>query len=201
MGKSFDKVVVLLNVATSMEINDIAADNTVDAILWLGFPGNSGMMALGPILNGEVNPSGRTVDTFATLESNPTWNNFGGEVGMTDKYSGDAYLQPSGRLGNVDTGVYFVDEEEDIYVGYRYYETAYAEAQNGNYDAFHYDEAVAYPFGYGLSYTSFTWKLKNADALPQTIGADNSMTVEVEVTNDPAGVPGRGDIARILLGL
>ena len=190
-GKSFDKVVVLLNVATSMEINDIAADNTVDAILWLGFPGNSGMMALGPILNGEVNPSGRTVDTFATLESNPTWNNFGGEVGMTDKYSGDAYLQPSGRLGNVDTGVYFVDEEEDIYVGYRYYETAYAEAQNGNYDAFHYDEAVAYPFGYGLSYTNFAWKLKNADALPKTLGADTSMTVEVEVTNDPAGVPGR----------
>ena len=191
VGKSFDKVVVLLNVATSMEINDIAADNTVDAILWLGFPGNSGMMALGPILNGEVNPSGRTVDTFATLESNPTWNNFGGEVGMTDKYSGDAYLQPSGRLGNVDTGVYFVDEEEDIYVGYRYYETAYAEAQSGNYDAFHYDEAVAYPFGYGLSYTSFTWKLKNADALPKTLGADTSMTVEVEVTNDPDGVPGR----------
>ena len=110
---------------------------------------------------------------------------------MTDKYSGDAYLQPSGRLGNVDTGVYFVDEEEDIYVGYRYYETAYAEAQNGNYDAFHYDEAVAYPFGYGLSYTNFAWKLKNADALPKTLGADTSMTVGVEVTNDPAGVPGR----------
>lgn len=191
IGKTFDKVIVLLNIATSMEINDIAADDNVDAIMWLGFPGNNGMMALGEILCGDVTPSGRTVDTFATLESNPTWNNFGGEVGMTDKYSGDAYLQPSGRLGNVDTGVYFVDEEEDIYVGYRYYETAYAEAQNGNFDSFHYDEVVSYPFGYGLSYTDFTWKLKNADSLPKQLEKNTPITVQVEVTNDPAGVPGR----------
>lgn len=186
VGKRFDKVVVLLNIATSMEINDIASDDNVGAILWLGFPGNSGIMALGSILCGDVNPSGRTVDTFATLDSNPTWNNFGGEIGMTDNYSGDAYLQRSGRLGYVDTGIYFVDEKENIYVGYRYYETAYAEAQSGNYDSFHYDEVVAYPFGYGLSYTSFSWTLKNKEAIPAKLLKDTSFTVEVEVTNDGA---------------
>lgn len=191
VGKLFDKVVVVLNVATSMEINDIAADDNVDAILWIGFTGNSGMLALGEILTGEVTPSGRTVDTFATLESNPTWNNFGGELGASSTYSGDAYLLPSGRLGYMSSDTYFVDEEEDIYVGYRYYETAYAEAQAGNYEGFDYDNVVAYPFGYGLSYTTFSWKLENADELPSTLAKDTSVTVKVNVTNDSATTKGR----------
>lgn len=183
VGSRFEKVIVLLNVATSMELQSLEADADVGAVLWIGFPGDYGMMALGPILNGDVNPSGKTVDTFATLESNPTWNNFGGEIGMTENYSGDAYLQRSGRLGYVDTSVYFVDEEEDIYVGYRYYETAYAEALAGNYPEFNYNEAVTYPFGYGLSYTRFDWTLDNAEELPATLGADTSFSIDVTVTN------------------
>lgn len=190
VGKAFERVVVVLNVATSMEINDIADDDDVDAILWIGFPGNNGIMALGEILCGDVNPSGKTVDTFATLESNPTWNNFGGELGMTSTYSGDAYLQPSKRLGYLDTSIYFVDEEEGIYVGYRYYETAYAEHEKGNYDSFDYDAVVSYPFGYGLSYSNFAWSLENADSLPATLEEDTEIVVEVKVTNE-SQVPGR----------
>ena len=182
-GNRFDKVIVLLNIATAMELGELEADENVDAILWLGFPGDYGMMALGPVLNGEVTPSGKTVDTYATLDSNPTWNNFGGEVGLTEDYSGDAYLQKSGRLGYMDTSIYFVDEEEDIYVGYRYYETAYAEAQAGNYEGFVYDEVVTYPFGYGLSYTTFDWTLDNLSELPATLDKDTSITFEVTVTN------------------
>ena len=190
VGKLFNKVIVVLNVATSMEINDIANDDNVDAILWVSFTGNQGMMALGEILTGTVTPSGRTVDTFATLESNPTWNNFGGELGSDTKYSGDSYLQSS-RAGLIETGVYFVDEEEDIYVGYRYYETAYAEALAGKYQGFDYDSVVAYPFGYGLSYATFEWTLENASALPATLEADTQITVEVKVTNTSANYSGR----------
>ena len=190
VGKLFDKVIVVLNVATSMEINDIAKDDNVDAILWIGFTGNNGMMALGEILTGTVTPSGRTVDTFATLESNPTWNNFGGELGSGAKYSGDSYLQSS-RAGLIETGVYFVDEEEDIYVGYRYYETAYAEAQAGNYEGFNYDNVVAYPFGYGLSYATFDWAVENVSQLPATLNEDTAITVEVSVTNTSAEYSGR----------
>lgn len=190
VGKLFDKVIVVLNVATSMEINDIANDDNVDAILWVAFTGNNGMMALGEILTGAVTPSGRTVDTFATLESNPAWNNFGGELGSGEKYSGDSYLQSS-RAGLIETGVYFVDEEEDIYVGYRYYETAYAEALAGNYQGFDYDSVVAYPFGYGLSYATFEWTLENAAELPATLAADTQITVEVSVTNTGTEYSGR----------
>ena len=190
VGREFEKVIVVLNVATSMEINDIAADDNVDAILWVGFTGNNGMMALGEILTGAVTPSGRTVDTFAMLDSNPTWNNFGGEIGSAEKYSGDSYLQNS-RVGLSETGVYFLDEEEDIYVGYRYYETAYAEAQAGNYANFDYDGVVAYPFGYGLSYTTFSWTLENAEELPATLSEDTQFTVEVNVKNTGAEYSGR----------
>ena len=190
VGSRFETVIVLLNAAATIELQTIKADPNVDAILWVGFAGDNGMMALGSILNGEVNPSGKTVDTYATLESNPTWNNFGGEIGKTENYSGDAYLMKSGRLGYVGQGIYFVDEEEDIYVGYRYYETAYAEAQAGNYDGFDYDAVVAYPFGYGLSYTTFDWELENADEIPTQLAADTSMTFRVKVTNT-GSVPGR----------
>lgn len=183
VGSRFDKVILLLNTAATVELQDVKADENVGAILWVGFAGDYGMMALGEILSGEVNPSGRTVDTYATLDSNPTWNNFGGEIGMTENYSGDAYLLKSGRLGYVGQGIYFVDEEEDIYVGYRYYESAYAEAQEGNYEGFDYDAVVSYPFGYGLSYTTFDWTLENVDELPASLAKDTAITFRVKVTN------------------
>lgn len=182
----FGSVIVLLNISNAVELQDLKADPDVDSILWTGYTGDSGMMALGRILSGEVTPSGKTVFTYATLESNPTWNNFGGEIGSsTDpNYSGDAYLRiVKGEYHTYDPGVYFVDEEEDIYVGYRYYETAYAEHEEGNYPQFDYDAVVSYPFGYGLSYTTFSWEVDDSSSLPSTLEEDTSITLRVNVTN------------------
>lgn len=178
----FKKVVVLLNVGTSMELGFLDApeyNDRIDACLWMGFPGNSGAMAVGRILNGNVNPSGRTVDTYAAdFTLNPSWNNFG------ESQSGYDSL----RVGGKDSGYYFVDYEEDIYVGYKYYETrGYDEKQSGN--GGWYDQNVIYPFGYGLSYTQFQWEI-NADSLRgATIAADGKYEITVKVTNtgDVAG--------------
>ena len=172
----FERVIVLVNTANTLELNGLKNNKDVDAILWTGFAGNSGIMALGRILTGEVNPSGHTVDTYATLESNPTWNNIGGEGGY------GSYLLESKR-GTYESQVYYVKYEEGIYSGYRYYETAYAEAQEGNFQGFDYDAVVSYPFGYGLSYTQFAWELVNADEIPSAITADTKMTFKIRVTN------------------
>jgi len=184
-GMDFGAVVVLLNVATTMELKDLAEDSGVDAILWMGFPGERGLDSLGELLRGEtangekLSPSGKTVDTFAAdFTHAPVWENFGAALG------GDAYTIYSARAkGQLDTKAYFVDYEEGIYIGYRYYETAYAEAQAGNYD-FIYEDEVVYPFGYGLSYTQFRWTPKNADeAEGFHWDAGSPLILQVEVEN------------------
>lgn len=160
--ENFDDVIVVVNASTSMELGILEDDVDVDGVLLAGSPGNSGFSALGRILSGEVNPSGKTVDIFsADFTADPTFVNFGDFA-----YS------------NIDGG-YFVDYEEGIYSGYRYYETA---AEEGFLD---YDQAVVYPFGYGLSYTTFDWAL----AGQELGGVDGDITIEVEVTNtgDVAG--------------
>lgn len=172
----FERVIVLINAANTLELQELKNNPEIDAILWTGFAGTTGLKALGKILNGEVTPSGHTVDTYATLDSNPTWNNIGGEGGY------GSYLL-SAKRGTYDSTVYYVKYEESIYAGYRYYETAYAEAQEGNYPGFDYDAVVSYPFGYGLSYTQFEWELVNADEIPTTISSDTEMTFKVKVTN------------------
>lgn len=173
---SFDRVIVLINAANTLELQDLKNNDNIDAILWTGFAGTTGLKAFGKILNGDVTPSGHTVDTYATLDSNPTWNNIGGEGGY------GSYLFSSGR-GTYESSVYYVKYEESIYVGYHYYETAYAEAQEGNFPGFNYDAVVSYPFGYGLSYTQFDWELVNADEIPDMISADTKMTFKIKVTN------------------
>lgn len=160
--QNFDNVVVVVNASTSMELDILEDDADVDGVLLAGSPGNSGFSALGRILSGEVNPSGKTVDIFSSdFTADPSFVNFGDFA-----YS------------NIDGG-YFVDYEEGIYSGYRYYETA---AEEGFLD---YDEAVVYPFGYGLSYTTFDWALAGQDLG----GVDGEISVDVEVTNtgDVAG--------------
>jgi beta-glucosidase len=133
---NFENVVVVVNASTSMELGSLQDDDGIDGIILAGSPGASGFNALGRVLNGEVNPSGHTVDIFSRdFTADPTFANFG-------NYAYD----------NVDDA-YFVDYEEGIYTGYRYYETA---AVEGFLD---YDQAVVYPFGYGLSYTDFQWKI------------------------------------------
>ena len=194
---NFKKVVLILNTAATMELRDVASDDGVDAILWTGYAGGNGMSALGEILKGETaegvsfSPSGKTVDTYAAdFTHSPVWENMGAALG------GDAYttttdsLIITGQKIINDEAVYFVDYEEGIYVGYRYYETAYAEAAAGNC-AFDYDREVVYPFGYGLSYTTFDWELENRAGLQGAIlAAETSISFEVKVTN-VGGYPGR----------
>jgi beta-glucosidase len=163
-----------------MELDVLENDENIDAVLWIGGGGQSGFNAVGKILTGEINPSGKTADTYvADLLSDPAninfsdptfWSESGASVNMYTNVSTD----------NASGYYAFVQYEEGIYVGYRYYETAYAEALNGNYDGFDYDKAVVYPFGYGLSYTSFDWEVVSTDLNVDTTG---TMTVDVKVTN------------------
>lgn len=182
---NFKAVVIVLNTATSLELKEVNDDDGIDAVLWTGFAGGNGMTAFGEILKGEtldgepLSPSGRTVDTWAAdFQNSPVWANFGAALG------GDAYTITVGR-GVSQEKVYFVDYEEGIYVGYRYYETAYAESvEMGGYYDFVYDEEVVYPFGYGLSYTSFEWTLKNEEEVSGfEWDGGGSLTFEIEVEN------------------
>ena len=171
-----DKVIVVLNCSTTMELGPLmSGEYEVDAILAVGSIGSTGGNAVGNVLAGTVNPSGRTVDTWAAdFTKDPVFMNFGATQ----------YTDVSGyyAAGEGDTA-YFIEYEEGIYVGYRYYETAFVEAQNGNYPGFDYDAAVVFPFGYGLSYTTFE---KTLDSV-KTEGDNVVATVTVKNTGSVAG--------------
>ena len=171
---NFDRVIVVLNIGSTMEIDALKQDEGIDSILWMGFPGSTGVMALGPILTGEVSPSGHTVDTWAAdFTKDPTWYN----TGVYGSEFGNRYL-----YGGEKTDYAFVNYEEGIYVGYRYYETrAYEEARAGNEGW--WAENVTYPFGYGLSYTSFDWDVQFGTADGSTVKADDTIDVTVKVKN------------------
>nr|WP_167050227.1 glycoside hydrolase family 3 N-terminal domain-containing protein [Microbacterium halimionae] len=159
---NFDTVIVVINASTSFELGGLQDDPEINGIIMAGSPGVSGFNALGRVLSGAVNPSGHTVDIFSRdFTADPTFQNFGDY----------AYT-------NVEDG-YFVDYNEGIYSGYRYYETA---AVEGFID---YDQAVVYPFGYGLSYTDFSWAVSDE----QLGDVDGDISVDVDVTNigDVAG--------------
>ena len=171
--KNFEKVVLVYNGANAFELNFAKDYPQIKSVLWVPHPGQAGFEALGEVLAGKTNPSGRTADTFLTdLTANPTWNNFGNfEYDNVKEFEVD-----SAR------GVrfpHFVNYNEGIYVGYRYYETA---ADEGLID---YDSVVQYPFGYGLSYTSFDEKMGSVayDTESGTISFD----VTVTNTGDVAG--------------
>lgn len=180
---NFDQVIVLLNTGTTLELGELAEDDGISAILWMGMPGSSGVMAVGEILTGEtlggqkISPSGRTVDTWARdFTQDPSWYN----SGVYGSEFGNRYLRPSGELSPFP----FVNYEEGIYVGYRYWETrSQEEGQNW------YENHVVYPFGYGLSYTSFDWQV-DYELPGNTIGADDSLMVAVTVTNG-GEIPGK----------
>ena len=157
-----DKVVLVSESAAPMELAPVmSGELEVDAILWISQVGERGFSVVDDILCGDVNPSGRTVDIFATdFTKDPTYQNFG-------SYHYDNATVTVSSFGNVPTAPdgtnyrTFVEYQEGIYMGYRYYETADAVDE-----AFVYGEldgagavltpgAVAYPFGYGLSYTTF----------------------------------------------
>ncbi|WP_263121252.1 glycoside hydrolase family 3 C-terminal domain-containing protein [Cellulomonas fimi] len=178
---NFDTVVVVINASTTMELGPLQDDAGVDAILLAGSPGATGLNALGRILSGDVNPSGRTADLWAAdFTADPTFANFGGYLydNLSVSYPVSAVESATSNATVTDEAP-FVNYAEGIYIGYRYYETAAAE---GFLD---YDDAVVYPFGYGLSYTDFAWQVTDTQA-----GAvDGSIAVTVQVTNtgDVAG--------------
>lgn len=180
----FEKVVVVINSASVMELDWVECGKygKIDACLWIGAPGNSGINALGRILKGDVVPSGKTVDTWATdLLSAPAIANFGSNF----EYEGDAYLVPdkNGKIELDDKGRpvasgYFVSYEEGIYVGYRYYETrGFIDGEEW------YKSNVVYPFGYGLSYTTFSAMINDRDSLGSKLNAEEKIKLSVEVTN------------------
>lgn len=182
--EEFSKIIVVLNVGTTMEIPELAADEAIDAILWIGFPGAAGIMALGPILTGidadgnQVSPSGHTVDTWAAdFTKDPTWFNsgiYGSEYGNRYLYDGEK------------TDYAFVNYEEGIYVGYRYYETRGYEETKADPQSAWYEDSVVYPFGYGLSYTSFDWEVSFATPDGSALTGDETLEVSVTVKNTGA---------------
>jgi len=172
---NFDDVIVVYNGSNPLEMGWTEEYDQIKGVLLCASPGATGFNALGQILNGTVNPSGKTVDTWlrdVTLA--PSYNNIGhfAYTNVDNVTSAAKEVWP-----NADGVVSFVNYVEGIYVGYRYYETAYAEAQENGY-TFDYDSTVMYPFGYGLSYTNFT------QAMGQPTVTDTTFTVDVTVTNN-----------------
>ena len=163
--KNFDKVVVVYNGANAMELGWVKDYSQIKSVVWCAGTGQSGFNALGSILCGDVNPSGRTIDTFVyDLTQTPTANNFGNFTYTNmDEFKASSF--------GTETIPAFVNYVEGIYVGYKFYETAAAE---GLID---YDKTVVYPFGRGLSYTTFTQTLNSVTE------ADGTITVDVTVTN------------------
>ena len=190
--KYFDKVIVLINSSNVMQIADLAEEKTaenlgVDAILWIGGVGNSGAMAVGSLLTGEANPSGKTVDLwpkdFAKL---PSWTNYATQSQNIDA-DGNRMDAAIYNEEGVDTGYRVVEYREGIYNGYRFYETAYADAADDEKEAAY--ENVLYPFGFGLSYTAFAWELADTAGETAITAPDQTLTISVKVTNvgDVAG--------------
>lgn len=172
---NFDNVIVLYNSANPMELGFVEKYDQIKAALWCQGPGNVGFEALGKILTGDVNPSGRTSDTFIyDMTAAPWWNNW-----EATRYSNMEDMAVEGMNSGMAQTYYpsFTNYVEGIYVGYKYYETA---DDDGAID---YDATVQYPFGYGLSYTTFTQEMSNL-----TVN-DGEITFDVTVTNtgDVAG--------------
>ncbi len=166
--KNFDRVIVLYDGANPIEMGFVEDYKQIKAAIWCAGPGNVGFEALGEILSGEVNPSGRTPDTFPyDLEAAPWWNN-----GTYTAYTNLADMAVEGMNAGKPQ-VYapsFIDYVEGIYVGYKYYETAAAEG------VIDYDATVQYPFGYGLSYTTFTQKMGDIKDDGTTLSFDVTVT-------------------------
>ena len=172
---NFDNVIVVYNGANQFELGFADEYPQIKSVVWCPGTGNVGFNALGKVFSGEVNPSGKTPDTFIyDMTTAPWWDN-----AEKTEYTNLADMAVEGM--NAGTAqVYapaFTNYVEGIYVGYKYYETA---AQEGAID---YDKTVQYPFGYGLSYTEFEQKMGELEE------KDGQISVDVEVTNtgDVAG--------------
>lgn len=174
--KNFSKVTLVYNGANTFQFDFLNDYPQIQSVVWCPPAGQTGFSALGDVLAGETNPSGKTSDTFLKdLTQSVSYNNFGKFecTNMDDKAA-----KYKGFTGDEVTAIPgFVNYSEGIYVGYKFYETAATEG------AIDYDSMVAFPFGYGLSYTTFEQKLNDVTY------KDGKVTVDVTVTNtgDTAG--------------
>ena len=224
LKKHTDNIIIVVNSGNAYECDVFEKDPAVKAILWMGTPGANGAGAVGRILTGDVNPSGKTVDTWTRdFTKDPSFQNFSDNAqnNLTTDAQGNEIYAPADTLFNADgtpvrsDGSYkgtpkwsdeknkvveyglngvrpsaFLNYEEGIYVDYRYYETVYADmaasdkaAADAWYDG---EEGVVYPFGYGLSYTTFNQEIVSCDIKDMTIDAKNKdihVNMEVKVTN------------------
>ncbi len=184
------KVIVLINAINTMELQELKDDEEIDAILWVGEPGVNGFLGVADVLNGTENPSGHLPDTYASNSaSSPAMVNFGLYQYSNSTQSADPVLTETNKAD------WYVVESEGIYSGYKYYETRYedeilnrgnATAAEGATDgeSWNYEEEMTYPFGYGLSYTTFEQTLDSVDVV---IGGESKALVTVKNTGDTAG--------------
>lgn len=162
---NFDKVIVVYDGANTLNLSTLENHPQIKSVLWAPPAGQDGFDALGQVLKGEINPSGKTADTFVRdFSKAPWWNNIG-----SFQYTNMADFHVEQMFGSSDPN--FVNYAEGIYVGYKYYETAAAEG------VIDYDSVVQYPFGYGLSYTSFEQRMGAVS------DSGESISFEVTVTN------------------
>ena len=178
---NFDNVIVVINSAAPLELGFLddeshyAYHENIKAALWIGMPGASGINALGRVLTGEVNPSGRLVDTYSRdFKKDPTWFNFGNYL-VAD---GNRYYTADSSGKTTLRKLAFVEYREGIYFGYRYYETRGLTAGED-----WYKENVVYPFGHGLSYTEFTHKVTAETPSGSVLAKDGKLSFTVEVSN------------------
>jgi beta-glucosidase len=179
---TFENIIVLLNTGNAMEIDWLDTYN-IDAAVWVGQPGELGFESVGKILSGEINPSGRLVDTWAyDSKSAPSYQNFGDYSYDNVTYNDDG------------DAAHYVNYAEDIYVGYKWYETAdvsgYFENQGTTYN-----DVVQYPFGYGESYTTFTQTIVGGTSDNSNIQKDDEITLEIEIENT-GSIAGK-DVAQV----
>ena len=232
LHEHFNNIIIIINSSNIFECDVFENDPQVSGVLWIGNPGDMGPMAVGRILSGEVNPSGRTVDTWARdFTKDPTFVNFSDNAQMNyvdwkgEKYyipqdtmlnadgtmtrsygtnknyndlakpsydnnrGGEEFKVPTGGLNGVKPASY-VSYEEGIYLDYRYYETRYADmAKEQGYKKadqwYDGEEGVVYPFGYGLSYTTFDQNIVRVAPAKESVLDENSdvIDVTVKVTN------------------
>lgn len=205
--ENFDKVVVLFNSGNAIEMGELQNDPGIDAIVHIGQTGDYGFDGILKLLKGEANPSGRTVDIYTTdFTVDPTYQNLGNGSQTVETGTNYTLTYKANTDANATSlGTNSVEYEEGIYLGYKYYETMYSEIKAGNVDltaeatkavlgskdlGFDYVDAddwynknVVYPFGYGLSYTSFEWTFDGLEMSTEKLTKDTVFTAKVTVEN------------------
>ncbi len=191
LGQTYPQVIVILNAANPMALGPIETTPGVDACLLAGYSGQDAVSALPDILWGKISPSGRTTDTFAyhfasaASYANSGQNGVGAYTNANGLYPMGAVFTNLSRPQLYDQ-VSYVDYAESIYVGYKWYETADTEGFWNNVQTPYgngYSGVVQYPFGYGLSYTDFSWEVLDAPADGQPISPEEELLFHVRITN------------------